>query len=147
MNDNPYQTLDADFNGGPLGSDKLYVTEELCEQWKKTDQASYRLAMVGFSVLALIVMLVIGAMINALILPAPFLLVLAALGFVIFKLSQNLYRYSLSINEASEFSDWNAQERAFASLSSAYTIYGLCVLLTTIVLVGGFSYLVYIAIL
>ena len=88
-----------------------------------------------------------GVMINALTLPGPFLPLLAAIGFVIFKLSQNLYRYSLSINEASEFSDWNAQERAFASLCNAYTIYGLCVLLTTIVLVGGFSYLVYVAIL
>lgn len=143
MNNTPFQALDSDLDVlRDPASEKLYITEEICDYWRETSRWTSRTAIVCFVIIGLVV-LSLGYLLT---LPFSFPPMMYVFGFifafVLFMQAGNLYHYATRIRKAANDSEWGAMETAFSSLSNAYTIYGLFTLLASLVIVAALSYYV-----
>ena len=138
MNDNPYETLDIDLPGQELNDDKLYITEEICEHWLQSSRWTSGLATMIFVGFALFILLICMAGAISVYITSGFIVFAMVSGFILFFIGKNLYRYSVRIREAADHAEWEAMETAFSSLSDAYAIYGMVVVLGTLAMVFVF---------
>lgn len=136
MNGTPFQALDADLAGQELDNDKLYITEEICEHWRQTSRWTSGLVKIGWVFFGSICL---GGLL-AMSMIGPYLFIVAALGFIPFMLFRNMHHYSVNIRKAADNCEWEALEKAFASLSNAYTIFGMLSLLAGVLLVILFGF-------
>ncbi len=127
MTDDNLQILDADVTQDlDQNEGQLFITEEICAHWNTSSTWAAALATVGFIGFGLMLIggffMLISSFTKDLVWPAFF--VIASFSVWLYFLSQRLYRYSVKVKEAGNYSDWEAMEQAFSDLKSTYTLYG-----------------------